>query len=151
MSRLEKTFNLVGTMSRLKSLGLPIVVSSIIFCSQAIASIPDSVIDQHADTYFRDANPEMLNRQIQPNQTEYQKEWLAIRKVLEDRIVYGKVCYKEGYGYDVARYGETMQLLADAVFYTRHPELAGRKLRPGETELIKEWNSIARSFPPDNC
>lgn len=32
--------------------------------------------------------------------------------------------------------------LTDLIFFRRHPELGGRKLRPGENKLINEWNSI---------
>lgn len=36
--------------------------------------------------------------------------------------------------------------LADAVFYRRHPELGGRRLRADETALRNEWFSILRSI-----
>jgi hypothetical protein len=138
-------------MQKLKVLGLSIAIASVVFSSPAIASAPDSILDQHTDSYFWDVHPEMRNRQIQPSQTQYKEEWLAIREVLESRLTYQKVCYKEGYGYDVENYGETLQALADAVFYVRHPGLAGRKIRPNETGLIEEWNSIVKKFPLDNC
>lgn len=138
-------------MQKLKVLGLSIAIASIMFSSPALASAPDSILDQYTDSYFRDVHPEMRNRQIQPSQTQYKEEWLAIREVLESRLTYKKVCYKEGYGYDVENYGETLQALADAIFSVRHPELGGRKIRPDEIELIKEWNSIVKKFPLDNC
>jgi hypothetical protein len=138
-------------MLKLKSLGLAIIAASVILSNQALASVPTSALDQHTDSYFRDIHPEMRDKKIQPHQTQYQKEWSAIREVLRNRLSYGKVCYKDGYDYDVADYGGTLMALTDAVFYVRHPELTGRKIEPGETWLTKEWNSIWRSFPPDNC
>jgi hypothetical protein len=31
---------------------------------------------------------------------------------------------------------------ADRIFFERHPELAGSKIRPGETSLAREWQEI---------
>jgi hypothetical protein len=138
-------------MLNLKSLGLAIITASVLLGSQALASVPTSVLDQHTDSYFGDIHPEMRDRRIQANQTQYTKEWLAIREVLRNRISYGRVCYKDGYDYDVENYGGALIAITDAVFYVRHPELAGRKIKPNETRLTREWNSIWRSFPPDNC
>jgi hypothetical protein len=138
-------------MLKFKSLGLAIIAASVILGNQALASVPASVLDQHTDSYFGDIHPEMRDRRIQVHQAQYKKEWLAIREALRSRLSYGRVCYKDGYDYDVEDYGEALIAITDAVFYARHPELAGRKLRPSETSLIREWNSVWRSFPPDNC
>jgi hypothetical protein len=138
-------------MLNLKSLGLAIIAASVILGNQALASVPTSVLDQHTDSYFGDIHPEMRDRKIQAHQTQYQKEWLAIREALRTRMTYARVCWKDGYDYDVENYGEALMAITDAVFYARHPELLGRKIGSGETDLIQEWNSIWRSFPPDNC
>jgi hypothetical protein len=138
-------------MLKLKSLGLAIIAASVILGNQALASVPASVLDQYTDSYFGDIHPEMREKKIQPNQTQYKKEWLAIREALRSRLSYGRVCYKDGYDYDVENYGDALIAITDAVFYVRHPELVGRKLGPSETRLIGEWNSIWKSFPPDNC
>ena len=142
-------------MLKLKSLGLSIIAVSVVLGSQALASVPASVLDQYTDSYFWNVNPEMLNRSIQPHQTQYKKEWLAIREVLNDQLVWMQLplCYAEPgeYGYEVEDYGETVTALTDAVFYTRHPELNGRKIRPGETALVEEWKAITRMFPPSLC
>jgi hypothetical protein len=138
-------------MFKLKSLSLAIIAASVIAGNQALASVPTSVLDQHTDSYFGDIHPEMRDKRIQAHQTQYQKEWLAIREVLKNKISYTTVCYKDGYDYDVENYGEALIALTDAVFYVRHPELMGRKLKPSEASLIQEWTSIYRNFPPDNC
>jgi len=36
--------------------------------------------------------------------------------------------------------------LIDVVFHTRHPELNGRRIRPGEQALAKEWSAIRTSI-----
>lgn len=33
---------------------------------------------------------------------------------------------------------------ADRIFFERHPELAGSKIRPGERSLAREWQEIRR-------
>jgi len=142
-------------MLKLKSLGLSIIAVSVVLGSQALASVPASVLDQYTDSYFWNVNPEMLNRSIQPYQTQYKKEWLAIREVLNNQLVWMQLplCYAEPgeYGYEVEDYGETVTALTDAVFYTRHPGLNGRKIRPEETALVEEWKAITRMFPPSLC
>lgn len=139
----------------LKSLGLSIVVALIIFSSQALATVPTDELNQTTDGYFGFVRPEMRGKKIQPSQTLYQKEWLAIREVMQNRLVWMElpVCYADPgtYGYEVENYGETVEALTNAVFYARHTELVGRLIRPGETALIEEWKAIKRKFPPSLC
>ncbi len=142
-------------MLKIKLLGLPVIVSSIIFASQAIASVPDRVLNEFTDSGFWNIRPEMLNRTIQPNQTLYRREWSAIKEVMSKLLMWRELphCYADPgtYGYDVENYAEMVTAVTDAVFYARHPELQRRKLRPSETRLIEEWNGIYRSFPYSPC
>ena len=142
-------------MLSIKSLGLAIITASVVLGNQVLASVPTTVLDQHTNSYFWTVRPEMLERSIQSHQTQYKKEWLVIRGVLMDRLVWMELpqCYAEPgtYGYEVENYGETVIALTDAVFYARHPELNGRKIKPTETSLVREWNSIKESFPYSPC
>ena len=142
-------------MFKLKSLGLSIIAASIIIGNQALASIPTSVLNDYTDSYFWNVRPELVNQKIQSHQTQYQKEWSAMREVLRERLVWMELpyCYAEPgtYGYEVQDYGDTVRALTDAVFYARHPELKGRKIRAGETKLIREWNQIKQMFPMSFC
>ncbi len=135
-------------MLRLKSLGLSIVTTSVLFCSQAIASVPDSVLNKFTNLLFWTIHPEMHDKKIQPNQTEYQKEWLAIREVLQDKLIYDtRVEYCGRPGYLLTNSGNDPYIaLADAIFYTRHPELGGGKIQLNETHLQEEWNAIFKSL-----
>jgi hypothetical protein len=135
-------------MLRLKSLGLSIVTTSVLFCSQAIASVPDSVLNKFTDLLFWTIHPEMHDRKIQPNQTQYQKEWLAIREVLKDKLIYSTIvdyCASSGYLLNDSEHDPYIAL-ADAIFYTHHPELTGHKIKPSETRLREEWNAIFKSL-----
>ncbi|AOY82939.1 hypothetical protein BJP36_26525 [Moorena producens JHB] len=142
-------------MLKLKSLGLSIISASVVLHSQALACVPESVLDRFTNFYFWQANPEMSNKSIKSYQTQYKQEWLAIKEVLKDRIVWTEIpsCYSDDvtYDYDLKDYRETITALIDAVFYASHPELKGRKIRPSETHLIREWKSIKQSFFYDPC
>ena len=106
------------------------------------------------DNYFKVLHTGI--NQIKHHQTTYKKEWLALNRVVNNNLrkvscggnpytdpnaIYLSVAYEEE--------------LADAVFYARHPELAGRSIRKGEERLINEWNSIYNQFKmvyrPDAC
>ncbi|MFW6359982.1 MAG: hypothetical protein ACOC0N_12320, partial [Chroococcales cyanobacterium] len=88
------------------------------------------------------------------DQTLYRKEWLAIRQVIPDMIAWteiqcGAAAESGQYEYTVVNYDA--DAIADAVFYARHPELKGRKIRPGETDLANEWSAIRRNLVFDFC
>ncbi|NEO38101.1 MAG: hypothetical protein F6J90_17905 [Moorea sp. SIOASIH] len=128
-------------MFKLKSLGLSILAASVVFHSQALASVPEGVLNDFTNFYFWQVNPEMSNRNIKSHQTQYKKEWLAIKEVLKYRMVWMELprCYADegDYGYEIEDYGETIRAITDAVFYVRRPELKGRKIRLSETYLIR--------------
>jgi hypothetical protein len=154
VGRLNKDMS-ITVMLKIKFLSLPVIAASIIFANQATASVPDQVLNQSTNSLFWNVHPEMLDRTIQPNQTLYRKEWSAIREVMSKLLVWRELpqCYADPdtYGYDVENYAEMIAAVTDAVFYTRHPELQRRKLRPSETRLVEEWNAIYRSFPYSPC
>lgn len=100
-------------------------------------------VNTWTNSLFYALHPYMRNQKIQSYQTLYQKEWLAINRVIKNNTKL--VCNfsgSEGY-YDFVGY---IQDVADAVFYARHPELNGRKIRAGEYELAREWRSIYQAF-----
>ncbi|NEO38104.1 MAG: hypothetical protein F6J90_17920 [Moorea sp. SIOASIH] len=145
-------------MLKLKSLGLSILAASVVCHSQALASVPEFVLHDFTDFYFWQLNPEMSNNSLKSDQTQYNQEWLAIKETLKDRIVWRKLPTCDGYtdahenyagdlnySYFVNDNQETITALINAVFYSRHPELKGRKIRPSETHLIREWNLIKQS------
>jgi hypothetical protein len=137
-------------MLKLKSLSLSIIVASVVFGSQALASVPAPIVDRFTDSYFWTINPEMLNRSIQPHQTQYKKEWLAIREIFRDRLTWMQLplCYAEPgeYGYEIKDYGEAMTALTDAVFYARHPELNGRRSEQMKPTSFKSGTQSIRAF-----
>ena len=144
-------------MLKFKSLGLSILAASVVLQTQALASVPEFVVKDFTDFYFWQVNPEMSNNSLKSDQTQYNQEWLAIKETLKNRIVWRKLPRCDGYtdhenhaddlnySYFVNDNQETITALIAAVFYARHPELKGRKIRPNETQLIREWNLIKQS------
>jgi hypothetical protein len=90
----------------------------------------------------------MDHKNIEKNQTLYQKEWLAMREVLKDKLIYStRIEYCGKPGYELSNSGnDPVSALADAIFYVHHPELAGHKIKPSQTSLKEEWNAIYKSF-----
>jgi hypothetical protein len=121
---------------------------------------PEKAINDLTDFIFNQLHPELNRRKIRSDETQLIKEWAAIKKVVSsDNLVYGDVCDPNSRNYEwlLSRYdgegpgrqGVTSPLtspvldkVADAVFYTRHPELDYRKVQPGETRLVSEWSKI---------
>ncbi|AOX02553.1 hypothetical protein BJP34_26695 [Moorena producens PAL-8-15-08-1] len=144
-------------MLKFKSLGLSILAASVVLQTQALASVPEFVVKDFTDFYFWQVNPEMSNNSLKSDQTQYNQEWLAIKETLKDRIIWRKLpscdSYAQhenhaddlNYSYFVNDNQETITALINAVFYARHPELKGRKIKPSETHLIREWNLIKQS------
>jgi len=121
---------------------------------------PEQAIDTLTDSIFYRLHPELNRRKIRSDETQYINEWTAIKKVVSnDNLVYGDVCDFKSKNYEwllskydgegPGRQGVTSPLtspvldkVADAVFYTRHPELNYRKIQPSETRLVSEWSKI---------
>lgn len=129
---------------------------------QVVASrAPEKAIDDLTDVLFYSLHPELNRRQIRSDETQYINEWAAIKKVVsEDNLVYGDACGRNSNNYEwlLSKYdGEgpgrnasalsspVLDKVADAVFYTRHPELVYRRIQPGETRLASEWSRIRQA------
>ena len=114
------------------------------------------IIDNWTDTLFYRANPELSGRKIRADETEYIREWNAIQRIMPDLLVYdNNPCGDTGWileSYDYLSPNEGQGLVsdelnqvADAIFYTRNPELSGRKLGSHETGLAHEWLRIRKA------
>lgn len=116
--------------------------------------LTQEIIDDWTDEFFYRANPQLSGRQIRANETEYIREWNAIERIIPDLLVYNNnpVCGDRNWileSYDhlsvnegKALVSDELNQVADAIFYARHPELSGRKIRSNETQLANEWLRI---------
>ncbi|MEQ9485534.1 hypothetical protein [Coleofasciculus sp. F4-SAH-05] len=121
-------------------------------CRRLLAEAPTSAVNAWTDFFFYRLYPQMQGEKLEPSQTQLQQEWVAIRRAIADKIRWTpRDCEQppESNGYDVVNYNPNE--VADAVFYARHPELNGRKIRPGETNLAREWSGIQRRLPEFVC
>ena len=96
---------------------------------------------------FHQRHPELKGRKIKKGEDHLAKEWLQIRNSLTNcrtnvspksptktksptKPKLSKKCVKD----------------TNRIFYQRHPELNGRKIREGEDYLRKEWLDITKSL-----
>ncbi|MEG4286306.1 hypothetical protein QUB68_24560 [Microcoleus sp. A006_D1] len=124
----------------------------------AANNAPEKAIDESTDFIFYKLYPQLNSRKIRSNETQYIKEWAAIKKVLGDgNLVYQRGCNVRSEWrlseYDapgviagpILLSSTVLNKVADAVFYTRYPELGYRKIKPSETSLASEWSQIRRA------
>jgi hypothetical protein len=128
----------------------------------AASQAPAQAIDNLTDYLFYNLYPELNRRKIRSDETQYIKEWAAIKKVVsQDNLVYGDTCSERSNNYEwlLSSYDDenprrnasplsspVLDKVADAVFYTRHPELNYRRIQPTETSLASEWLQIRRAI-----
>ncbi|WP_293356012.1 MULTISPECIES: hypothetical protein [unclassified Microcoleus] len=125
----------------------------------AANNAPEKAIDELTDWIFYRLHPQLNSRKIRSNETQYINEWAAIKKVLGDgNLVYERGCGSNfgwrlseydtpgKYGVGIIRFSPVMNKVADAVFYSRHPELGYRKIQPSETSLASEWSKIRQGI-----
>ena len=125
----------------------------------ATPQAPEKAIDNLTDYIFYNLHPQLNRRRIRSDETQYIREWAAIKKVVSnDNLVYEKECGRNpnnNYQWRLSSYDSSglgrnasplsspvFNKVADAVFYTRHPELGYRRIQPSETRLVSEWSKI---------
>jgi len=144
-------------ISSLKFIRYVGLIGIVLFLSHVYAFPPSNksqAIDYWTDHYFYQLHPEMENKTIQKHQTFYKKEWLVIQNLVRTYLSWGVPCGAllddEELDLDPGppRYYVDVSLTtaADTIFYARHPELKGRKIRPEETRLKEEWSNIEEAF-----
>lgn len=129
----------------------------------AASQAPAQAINELTDYLFYNLYPRLNRRKIRSDETQYIKEWAAIKKVVsQDSLVYEMDCGRNlnnNYEWRLSSYDSSglarnasplsspvLNRVADAVFYTRHPELVYRKIQPSETRLASEWLQIRRAI-----
>lgn len=102
----------------------------------------NDIINSFTDVFWYQVRPEMRGSTILTHKSLYKYEWMAINQVVKTHIAGDS----RGCGlFFVGSFDD----IADAVFFARYPERAGRKLNASETSLIREWNAIrARIYDP---
>jgi hypothetical protein len=119
----------------------------------------DQVIDQKTDHFFYSVNPELNRRKLTQRDRAYVREWQTIRAAVAPLVKPTvEVCADPSpsdpkWEFDAIAgksYQDTYDYLADVIFYSRNPKLAGQRLRPG-TAYAKEWSAIRKELFIDVC
>ncbi|MEK0194706.1 MAG: hypothetical protein EAZ78_03700 [Oscillatoriales cyanobacterium] len=132
-------------------IGYPVAASVMIAANNA----PEKAIDEWTDNIFYKLHPQLNRRKIRPNETQYINEWAAIRKVLRDgNLVYERGCGPSYWWHlsefdtpgrnprEIVVFSSVLNKVADAIFYTRNPDLGYRAIQRSETRLASEWSKI---------
>lgn len=118
-----------------------------------------NAIDRYTDHFFYAVNPELNGRKLRSGDTAYAQEWQAIREAMVPLVKTNREACSMG-GRSEAPYWEfdldaqpnvsSYDLLTDAIFYHRNPDLAGQKLRPN-TAAAREWSAIRSKMFISTC
>jgi hypothetical protein len=139
-----------------------LTLGSLILSPTSANSQPQEVIDRYTDNFFYSVNPQLSGRKIRAGETEYIREWNAIQRVVPTILAYQNNECSQSYFWLLVSYddqprrdrllvSDALDKVADAIFYSRNPQLGYRKIQPGETALANEWLRIRRAvslLPP---
>jgi hypothetical protein len=148
---------------RLISLFTGILTTTVICGSTLTANaytVPtrEAAIDGQADLFLDKVNPELNGRKLRSDDYGYIKEWKAIRKAVEQEMkpavsecagdqMWELRSYDGINGLPSGRRGSpTFDRIADAIFYSRHPELAGAAISSSDSALAREWSRIRQAI-----
>ena len=132
------------------------------YLSNSQATLSQEAIDKWTDDFFYSVNPQLSRRKLRADETEYIREWSAIKRVVPEILAYrNNGCTTnlewllENYDDENPRerllVSDALDKVADSIFYSRNPQLGYRQIQPGETALRNEWLRIRRAvslLPP---
>lgn len=156
---------------RIKSLLIKSVSRLSIICAIAIALIlsspnlakaesRDRAVDQLTDFLFYKVNPQLNNRKLQTGDREYIHQWQKLREAIDPRVKSAQeVCFRPAPGetgwefttINGQTYEQTYDLLADTIFYSRHPQRTGQPIPKNDRISISEWSAIRQYMFISNC
>jgi hypothetical protein len=131
---------------------------NILIANAAPTPTREAAIDWQTDLFLHKVNPELDGRKLQSDETNYIREWNAIRQAVDQEMKPNvSECagdqYWELYSYDginglhSGRHpAPSFDRIADAIFYSRHPELIGRSLSSSNSALAREWSQIRQAI-----
>ncbi|MCU0541380.1 MAG: hypothetical protein MUE44_04240 [Oscillatoriaceae cyanobacterium Prado104] len=126
----------------------------------AKAESREQAVDRLTDFLFYRVNPELNNRKLQPGEREYIYQWQRLREAIDPRVKsIHEVCFRVAPGetgweftaINGQTYEQTYDALADAIFYSRHPQRVGQPIGRGDRVSTSEWLAIRREIYISNC
>lgn len=126
----------------------------------AKAESREQAVDRLTDFLFYKVNPQLNNRKLQAGDREYIRQWQKLREAIDPRVKPAQeVCNTPGPG-DIGwefttingeTYEQTYDLLADTIFYSRHPQRTGQPIPKNDKISISEWSAIRYYMYISNC
>ncbi|MEG5161780.1 hypothetical protein QUB37_15200 [Microcoleus sp. AT3-A2] len=147
----------LSRFSMVCSLAIALVLSS---PNLAKAESREQAVDQLTDFLFYRVNPQLNNRKLQAGDREYSNQWRRLREAIDPRVKsVQEVCFRPAPGntgwefttINGETYEETYDLLADTIFYSRHPQRTGQPIPKSDRIGISEWSAIRREMFISNC
>ena len=126
----------------------------------AKAESREQAVDRLTDFLFYKVNPQLNNRKLQAGDREYSNQWRRLREAIDPRVKsVQEVCFRvapEEKGWEFTTingetYEQTYDLLADTIFYSRHPQRTGQQIPKSDKISISEWSAIRREMFISNC
>lgn len=113
-------------------------------------------INRITDNFFYQVNPELKGRKLGSRDRVYIREWNSLRQTIVPMVKTSReVCFRHGENEE--NYWEfhftsknSYDVVADAIFYSRYPEMTGKKLSPGSS-LAREWSKIRKPLYIGTC
>jgi hypothetical protein len=141
------------------------LLSATIVCTYPLTASADQsnqtreeAIDRQTDWFLHQVNPELQGRKLRSNDYGYIRQWKMIRAAVAQEMKptissCGGDQYWELFDYDGInglpsgrRGSRSFDRIADAIFYSRHPELAGTPISASNSALAREWSAIRRAI-----
>lgn len=147
-------------ISRFLTIGLVTIALILAGGNPAKAESREQAVDRLTDLLFYRVNPQLNDRKLQPGEREYIYQWQRLREAIDPRVKsIHEVCFRvppEETGWEFTAingqtYEQTYDALADAIFYSRHPQRVGQPIGRGDRISTSEWSAIRREMYISNC
>lgn len=150
----------IKSVSKFSMVGALAIALAFISPNLAKAESREQAVDRLTDFLFYRVNPQLNNRKLQAGDREYSNQWRRLREAIDPRVKsVQEVCFRPAPGdtgwefttINGETYEQTYDLLADTIFYSRHPQRTGQPIPKSDRIGISEWSAIRREMYISNC
>ena len=151
---------LIKPLSRFSMICVCTIALVLLGPNPAKAQSRSQVVDGWTDFLFYKVNPQLNNRKLQAGDREYIRQWERLREAIDPRVKsVQEVCFRPAPGetgweftpINGETYEQTYDLLADTIFYSRHPQRTGQQIPKNDKISTSEWSAIRREMFISNC
>lgn len=147
----------VSRLSIICAIAIALLLSS---PNLAKAESREQAVHRLTDVLFYRVNPQLNNRKLQADDREYSNQWRRLREAIDPRVKsVQEVCFRPAPGetgwefttINGETYEQTYDLLADTIFYSRHPQRTGQQIPKNDKIGISEWSAIRQYMFISSC